>query len=75
MKADEPLSEAEIVALARAAGLRLAPEHLGELLHAHQRLQAILLRMPRGRPWSQEPAHVFDPRRYLIATEKETSRC
>ena len=59
-----PATRDEIAAMARTAGLDLAPEHLDELVDAYGHLEPMLMRLRRGRDRSEEPAHVFDPRRF-----------
>jgi hypothetical protein len=51
----------QIIALARHAGLDLPPPYLDELVSAYANVQRILARIPRSRPRSDEPAHVFAP--------------
>lgn len=60
-----PLSRDEILAMARHAGLDLPPEYQDELVGAYGHVRAMCARLPQGRPRGDEPAHVFDPTRFL----------
>ncbi len=55
----------EILQMARFAGLDLPPEFHEDLFHAHARVQEMLDRLPRDRDRGDEPAHVFDPLRFM----------
>jgi hypothetical protein len=59
------LSREEIALLARVAGLDLAPQHLDELVKSWHWLEPVLGRIPRQRVRTDEPAHVFDPRKFM----------
>ena len=65
---DKPASRDEIAAMARAAGLNLAPEYFDELVEAYANLEPMLKRLRRGRDRADEPAHVFDPVSYTHLT-------
>jgi hypothetical protein len=54
-------SDEEIVLLARHAGLVLPPEYLAELIEAYGHVRRMVGRLPAGRPYGDEPAHVFVP--------------
>ena len=69
-----PASREEIAVMARAAGLDLSPAHLGELVDAYGQLEPMLWRLRRGRERADEPAHVFDPRKFMPVAEAEASR-
>ena len=60
-----PATRDEVAAMARTAGLDLAPEHLDELVDAYANLEPMLMRLRRGRSRADEPAHVFDPRKFM----------
>ena len=64
----QPASRDEIAVLARNAGLDLPPDLFDELVEAYRHVEPMLMRLRRGRAHSDEPAHVFDPRR--LAAEK-----
>lgn len=61
----EPASREEIVVLARNAGLDLAPQYFDELVEAYCDVEQMLHRIPRGRDRADEPAHIFDPRKFM----------
>ena len=56
-----PISDDEVVKLARQAGLDLPAEYLPELIDAYGHVRAMIGRLPGGRPHGDEPAHVFVP--------------
>ena len=60
-----PPTRDEILAMARQAGLHLPPEYEDELVVAYGHVRAMCARLPQGRPRGDEPAHVFDPVRFL----------
>ena len=62
-----PASRDQIASMAMLAGLDLAPEHLDELVDAYGHLEPMLMRLRRGRDRADEPAHVFDPRKFASA--------
>ncbi len=62
---ETPLSREEIVVLAKRAGLDLAPPYLDELAEAYGYVQQMVARLPRSRPRSDEPAHVFAPATFV----------
>ncbi len=55
----------EILMMARFAGLDLPAEFEDDLFAAHARVQEMLERLPRDRDRGDEPAHVFDPARFM----------
>jgi hypothetical protein len=55
----------EILLMAKFAGLDLPAEFHDDLMHAHARLQEMLERLPRDRDRGDEPAHIFDPLRFM----------
>ena len=59
------MSRDEIVSLAKYAGLDLPPEYFGELVDAFGHVQRMVARLPTARPPSDEPAHVFNPLKFL----------
>jgi hypothetical protein len=60
-----PATREEIAVMARVAGLNLSPEHFDELVDAYGNLEPMLRRLRRGRDRADEPAHVFDPRKFM----------
>lgn len=69
----KPATREEIAVLARNAGLNLSPEYFGELVDAYANLEPMLWRLRRGRDRADEPAHVFDPRKFM-PPKSETGR-
>lgn len=67
MKSDKfkPSTREEIAQMARQAGLDLPSEYLEELVDAYAGIEEMLSRMKRGRERGDEPAHVFDPRKFM----------
>ena len=63
--AQDTLSGEAIKATAEAAGLTLTDEQLADLVAAYRAYAPALARLPRNLPFSAEPAHVFDPRRFM----------
>ncbi len=55
------LSRAEILLLARQAGLDLPDAYVDELVDAYGLVTAMVGRLPRNRARADEPAHVFQP--------------
>lgn len=64
-----PATRDEIAVMARAAGLDLSPAHFDELVDAYGQLEPMLWRLRRGRDRADEPAHVFDPRKFMPVAE------
>jgi hypothetical protein len=58
----------EIAVLARNAGLDLPPDLFEELVVAYGNVEPMLMRLRRGRDRADEPAHVFDPRKFMPAS-------
>lgn len=54
-----PLSDDDIVRLARQAGLDLPAELMPELIEAYGHVRQMVERLGSPRPRSDEPAHVF----------------
>ena len=63
----QPATRDEIAVMARMAGLDLSPAHFDELVGAWAHLEPMLWRLRRGRYRADEPAHVFDPRKFMPA--------
>ncbi|MGD9882880.1 MAG: hypothetical protein AB7F22_15400 [Reyranella sp.] len=57
----DPISDDDILRLARLAGLELPAEYRAELIEAYGHVRAMIERLPGGRPHGDEPAHVFVP--------------
>jgi hypothetical protein len=55
----------EVIILAKHAGLGLPPAYLDELVDAYANVRRIVARIPWARPRSDEPAHVFDPMKFM----------
>ena len=51
--------------MARIAGLDLAPQYFEELVEAYHNIEPMLWRIRQGRPRADEPAHTFDPRKFM----------
>jgi len=60
----QPATRDEIAALARNAGLDLPQDLFDELVEAYRNVEPMLVRLRRGRARADEPAHVFDPRKF-----------
>lgn len=58
-------SREEIVTMARIAGLNLAQPYMDELIEAYRNIEPMLQRIRRDRARADEPAHVFDPRKFM----------
>ncbi|GGF55176.1 hypothetical protein GCM10007301_13470 [Azorhizobium oxalatiphilum] len=63
-----PATREEIAVLARNAGLDLPPEIFEELVQAYGNIEPMLMRLRRSRDRADEPAHVFDPRKFMPET-------
>jgi hypothetical protein len=63
-----PATREEIAVLARNAGLDLPPDLFEELVVAYGNVEPMLMRLRRGRDRADEPAHVFDPRKFMPAS-------
>jgi hypothetical protein len=61
----EPATFEEIAVLAKIAGIELAPEYFDELVESYRSIELVLWRARRRRNRSDEPAHVYDPRKFL----------
>jgi hypothetical protein len=64
MKKD-PATRAEIAVLAKTAGLNLPAEYFDELVEAYHNIEPMLLRLRRSRERGDEPAHTYDPRKFM----------
>jgi hypothetical protein len=60
-----PATREEIAAMARIAGLDLAPAYFDELIEAYRTIEPMLLRIRTGRERADEPAHTYDPRKFM----------
>ena len=60
----DTLSDDEILALARHAGLDLPPAYRKELVEAYGHVRRMVARIPTRRPHGDEPAHIFDPAKF-----------
>jgi hypothetical protein len=61
----EPATREEIAVLAKTAGLDLPAEYFDELVEAYRNIEPMLLRVRRGRDRADEPAHTYDPRKFM----------
>lgn len=61
----DPITDDDIVCLARQAGLDLPAAYLAELIEAYGHVRQMVARLPGGRPHGDEPAHVFVPAVFL----------
>ncbi|MFM9939758.1 MAG: hypothetical protein ACKVP7_09700 [Hyphomicrobiaceae bacterium] len=60
-----PATRDEIATLAKVAGLSLAPQYFDELVEAYRNIEPMLWRIRQGRARADEPAHCFDPRKFM----------
>ena len=58
-------TEEEIRLLLRRAGLDLPEDLLRQFLAAWPSYEAMVRRIPRSRPYEEEPAHSFRPSRFF----------
>ena len=63
------LTREEIASLARITGVCFEGEALEELIESWRLIEPALARLPRRRPRADEPAHVFDPRKFMAQRE------
>lgn len=61
----KPATPEEIAVIAKVAGLELEPKYSNELVEAYRNIEPMLWRIRQGRNRSDEPAHTFDPRKFL----------
>ncbi len=59
-----PATEEEIRLLLRRAGLDLPEDLLRQFLAAWPSYETMVRRIPRSRPYDEEPAHSFRPSRF-----------
>jgi hypothetical protein len=60
-----PSTPEEIRVMARKAGLDLPDELMRQFIEAWPAYEAMTRRIPRSRSYSEEPAHIFRPARFL----------
>jgi hypothetical protein len=60
-----PATRDEIAMMAKVAGLDLAPQYFDELVEAYRNIEPMLWRIRQGRARADEPAHAFDPRKFM----------
>lgn len=60
-----PATVEEIAAMAKIAGLNLSPKYFDELVAAYRNIEPMLWRIRTGRARADEPAHAFDPRKFM----------
>ena len=61
----EPATREDIAVLAKTAGLDLPAEYFEELVEAYLNIEPMLMRVRRGRDRADEPAHAYDPRKFM----------
>jgi len=61
----KPATREEIAAMVKVAGLELASEHFDEIVEAYHNIEPMLWRIRQGRDRADEPAHAFDPRKFM----------
>lgn len=61
----EPATREDIAVLAKTAGLDLPAEYFDELVEAYLNIEPMLMRVRRGRDRADEPAHAYDPRKFM----------
>jgi hypothetical protein len=59
-----PSTPEEIRVMARKAGLNLPDELMRQFIEAWPAYEAMTRRIPRGRSYAEEPAHIFRPARF-----------
>jgi hypothetical protein len=59
-----PSSPDEIRAMVRKAGLDLPDDLMRQFIAAWPAYEAMVRRIPRSRPYAEEPAHSFRPARF-----------
>ena len=64
---DEQIDRDAALTLARMAGLDLPETYADELVDAYAHIRALVAKLPQARPYSDEPAHVFDPAKFTVA--------
>ena len=64
---DEQTDRDAVLTLARMAGLGLPVAYADELVDAYAHIRALVAKLPQARPYSDEPAHVFDPAKFTVA--------
>ncbi len=62
---DKPASREQIAAAAALAGIELPPEYFDELVDSYRRIEPVLKRMRQARAHGNEPAHAYDPRKFM----------
>jgi hypothetical protein len=65
---DDP-SHDDVIRLARQAGLDLPAEYLPDLIEAYGHVRRMIDRIPAGRARGDEPAHIFEPRKFTTRGE------
>lgn len=60
-----PATREDIAVLARNAGLNLSDEYFEELVQAYGVVEPMLRRIRNSRDRADEPAHTFDPRKFM----------
>jgi hypothetical protein len=60
-----PSTPDEIRAMTKRAGLDLREELMRQFIDAWPNYEAMVRRIPRGRSYAEEPAHIFRPTRLV----------
>lgn len=61
----KPATREEIAAMAKVAGLELDTPYFEELVEAYRNIEPMLWRIRQGRDRADEPAHTYDPRKFM----------
>jgi hypothetical protein len=65
MMPEDHMTRDDILVLAKQAGLDLPEAYQDELVAAYGYMQQMAARLTGSRDYSAEPAHIFDPTRFL----------
>lgn len=62
----QPATREDIVVMAKIAGLSsLPPHYIDEIVEAYRNIEPMLWRIRTGRDRADEPAHAYDPRKFM----------
>ena len=61
----KPATREDIAAMLKIAGLDLGPDYFDEIVEAYHNIEPMLWRIRQGRNRADEPAHTFDPRKFM----------
>ena len=65
----QQLDRADILSIARLAGLHLPTSYEAELLEAYEHVRRLVALLPTPRSRGDEPAHIFDPSRFATPSD------